>query len=236
MPASLVKARPEKKLHRCGQRKLQPGGQHPVLAEQVAQHRQHQRKREQPAQCHRAKPGPGRLGRGIDGRIGRALVTEGALGGQGDATSLAVIQQLDSVYVSLVQSSVEMQRLRQAMAQGSGSKVKAKLTLVMEDGQLYNQPGQLLFSDVTVDPSSGTVTVRAQFPNPQRSLLPGTYVRVRIEQGVRPGTSTVPQQAVMRTADGSMVMTVDAEGKVLLGALLELVAGKLIYRRSTSNN
>ncbi len=151
----------------------------------------------------------------ISGRIGRALVTEGALVGQVDATSLAVIQQLDSVYVSLVQSSVEMQRLRQAMAQSSGNKVKAKLTLVMEDGQLYNQPGQLLFSDVTVDPSSGTVTVRAQFPNPQHSLLPGTYVRVRIEQGVRPGTITVPQQAVMRTADGAMVMTVDAAGKVV---------------------
>ena len=150
----------------------------------------------------------------ISGRIGRALVTEGALVGQGDATNLAVIQQIDSIFVSLTQSSVEMRRLQQIMSQSSGSKVKARLTLVMEDGKVYNQPGQLLFSDVTVDPSSGSITLRAQFPNPQRTLLPGMYVRVRLEQGVRPGTITVPQQSVMRTLDGSMVMTVNAEGKV----------------------
>ena len=150
----------------------------------------------------------------ISGRIGRALVTEGALVGQGDATNLAVIQQIDSIFVSLTQSSVEMRRLQQMMSSSSGGKAKAQLTLVMEDGKVYNQPGQLLFSDVTVDPSSGSVTLRAQFPNPQRTLLPGMYVRVRLEQGVRPGTITVPQQSVMRTLDGSVVMTVDAAGKV----------------------
>ena len=150
----------------------------------------------------------------ISGRIGRALVTEGAMVGLVDPTSLALIQQIDSIYVTLVQSSVEMRRLQQAMAQSNGGKVKAKLTLVMEDGKVFNQPGRLLFSDVTVDPSSGSVNLRAEFPNPQRTLLPGMYVRVRLEQGVRPGTITVPQQAVMRTADGAAVMTVTAEGKV----------------------
>jgi membrane fusion protein (multidrug efflux system) len=150
----------------------------------------------------------------ISGRTGRALVTEGALVGQGDATNLAVVQQIDSIYVTLVQSSVEMRRLQQIMAQSNNGKVKAKLTLVMEDGKVYNQPGNLLFSEVTVDPSSGSVTLRAAFPNPQRTLLPGMYVRVRLEQGVRGGTITVPQQAVIRTADGALVMTVGADNKV----------------------
>jgi membrane fusion protein (multidrug efflux system) len=150
----------------------------------------------------------------ISGRIGRALVTEGALVGQGEATNLALIQQIDPIFVSLVQSSVEMRRLQDAMSQSSGSNVKARLTLVLEDGQVYKHAGRLLFSDVTVDPSSGSVTLRAEFPNPQRTLLPGMYVRVRVEQGVRPGTITVPQQSVMRTTDGSMVMLVGADGKV----------------------
>jgi membrane fusion protein (multidrug efflux system) len=150
----------------------------------------------------------------ISGRIGRALVTEGALVGQGDATNLALIQQLNPMFVTLTQSSVEMRRLQQTIAQSNNSKVKAKLTLILEDGTPYDQQGQLLFSDVTVDPSSGSVSLRAQFPNARNTLLPGTYVRVRLEQGVRPGTITVPQQAVMRTPDGSIVMTVNAEGKV----------------------
>lgn len=150
----------------------------------------------------------------ISGRIGRALVTEGALVGQGDATQLALVQQLDPMYVTLSQSSVELRRLQQTLSQSNSGKVKAKLQLVLEDGKVYDQPGHLLFSDVTVDPSSGSVTVRAEFPNPKNILLPGTYVRVRLEQGVRAGTITVPQQAVMRTPDGSLVMTVNAEGKV----------------------
>jgi membrane fusion protein (multidrug efflux system) len=150
----------------------------------------------------------------ISGRIGRALVTEGALVGQGDATQLALIQQLDPMYVTLSQSSVELRRLQQTLSQSNNGKVKAKLQLILEDGKIYDHPGHLLFSDVTVDPSSGSVTIRAEFPNPKNILLPGTYVRVRLEQGVRSGTITVPQQAVMRTPDGSLVMTVNAEGKV----------------------
>lgn len=150
----------------------------------------------------------------ISGRIGRTLITEGALVTANDQNALAVIQQLDPIYVTLTQSSVEMARLREIMAQSGHNGVKAKLTLVTEDGRAYPQPGQLLFSEAVVDPQSSSVILRAQFPNPQRNLLPGMYVRVRVEQGVRPGTITVPQQAVMRTVDGSMVMTVDAEGKV----------------------
>ncbi len=150
----------------------------------------------------------------ISGRIGRALITEGALVTANDQNALAVVQQLDPIYVTLTQSSIEMARLREIMGQSGRNGVKAKLTLVTEDGRTYPQPGQLLFSEAMVDPQSSSVILRAQFPNPQRVLLPGMYVRVRVEQGVRPGTITVPQQAVMRTLDGSLVMTVDAEGKV----------------------
>jgi membrane fusion protein (multidrug efflux system) len=150
----------------------------------------------------------------ISGRIGRTLITEGALVTANDAHPLAVIQQLDPVYVTLTQSSVEMARLRDIMTQSGHHGVKAKLTLVTEDGRTYPAPGQLLFSEAVVDPQSSSVILRAQFPNTQQTLLPGMYVRVRLEQGVRPGTITVPQQAVMRTIDGSVVMTVDTEGKV----------------------
>lgn len=150
----------------------------------------------------------------ISGRIGRTLVTEGALVTANDPNAMAVIQQLDPIYLTLSQSAVEMARLREIMAQSGQHGVKAKLTLTTEDGRSYPYAGQLLFSEAMVDPQSGSVILRAQFPNPQRALLPGMYVRARIEQGVRAGTITVPQQAVMRTPDGSLVMTVDAEGKV----------------------
>lgn len=150
----------------------------------------------------------------ITGRIGRTLVTEGALVTANDPTALAIIQQLDPIYVTLTQSSVEMAQLREKVSQSGHGGVKTKLTLVTEDGKPYPHTGQLLFSEATVDPSSSSVILRAQFPNRERTLLPGMYIRVRLEQGARPNTITVPQQAVMRTADGSMVMTVDAEGKV----------------------
>ncbi len=150
----------------------------------------------------------------IAGRIGRSIITEGALVTANDSHALAVIQQLDPIYVTLTQSSVEMARLRELMSQSGKGGVKAKLTLLTEDGRAYHHPGQLLFSEAVVDPASSSILLRAQFPNPERMLLPGMYVRVRVEQGVRPGTIVVPQQAVMRTTDGSIVMTVDAEGKV----------------------
>jgi len=150
----------------------------------------------------------------ISGRIGRALITEGALVTANDQHSMAVIQQLDPIYVTLTQSSVETRRLRDIVSQSGKGGAKAKLILVTEDGQPYEHPGQLLFSEAMVDPASSSVILRAQFPNPQRALLPGTYVRVRLEQGTRAGAITVPQQSVMRTADGAVVMTVDGNGTV----------------------
>ncbi|KAF1853837.1 hypothetical protein Lal_00007103 [Lupinus albus] len=153
----------------------------------------------------------------ISGRIGRALVTEGALVGQGDATQLALVQQLDPVYVNVTQSSADLLKLQQAMAAGQLKSVgdnKASVTLVLENGQAYEQPGKLLFSDISVDESTGSVSLRAEFPNPKRLLLPGTYVRTKIEQAVDEQALLVPQQAVVRDAGGSSVMVVNAESKV----------------------
>ncbi|WGG51713.1 efflux RND transporter periplasmic adaptor subunit [Rugamonas sp. DEMB1] len=153
----------------------------------------------------------------ISGRIGRALVTEGALVGQGEATALAVVQQLDPIYVNVTQSSTELLRLRQQLASGklkSAGADQAKVTLVTEDGQVYPHAGKLLFADVSVDESSGAVSLRAEFPNPNRTLLPGMYVRARLDQGVSEAAIVVPQQAVVRGADGASVMLVGADNKV----------------------
>ncbi len=153
----------------------------------------------------------------ISGRIGRALVTEGALVGQGEVTQLALIQQLDTVYVNLTQSSVEVMQLRQALKSGQlkgTSKDEAKVTLVLEDGSIYPRDGKLLFSDITVDESTGTVTLRATFPNPERVLMPGMFVRARLQQAVSEEALAVPQQAVQRSNEGAFVMVVGAEDKV----------------------
>ena len=153
----------------------------------------------------------------IAGRIGRAQVTEGALVGQGEATPLATVQQVDPIYVNLTQSSTEVLRLRRALSSGklqAAGENAARVTLVTEDGQTYPQAGRLLFSDLSVDESSGAVTLRAEFPNPGRMLLPGMYVRARLEQAVNEAALTVPQQAIQRTNDGASVMVVGADDKV----------------------
>jgi membrane fusion protein (multidrug efflux system) len=153
----------------------------------------------------------------ISGRIGRALVTEGALVGQGEATPMASIQQLDPIYVTVTQSSTELLQLQRALASGrlrSAGAGQAEVTLVLEDGQTYSESGKLLFSDIAVDPSSGAVSMRASFPNPRRVLLPGMYVRARLPQGVNEAAITVPQQAVQRGPDGSTVMVVGPDNKV----------------------
>jgi membrane fusion protein (multidrug efflux system) len=153
----------------------------------------------------------------ISGRVGRALVTEGALVGQGEATPLALVQQLNPIYVNVTQSSTEVLQLQRAMANGqlkSVGKGQAKVTLLMEDGSAYPHPGKLLFSDLTVDQSSGAITLRAEVPNPDRILLPGMYARARIEQAVNDRAITVPQQAVQRDPAGASVMLVGADGKV----------------------
>lgn len=153
----------------------------------------------------------------ISGRIGRALVTEGALVGQGDATPLALIQQIDPIYVNMTQSSAELAQLRQAMQSGQlqgTSKNEAKVTLMTEDGSVYPQAGKLLFSDITVDESTGAVTLRAQFPNPRRMLLPGMFVRTQLQQAVNEQALAVPMQAVQRTNEGAAVMVVGEGDKV----------------------
>lgn len=153
----------------------------------------------------------------ISGRIGRALVTEGALVGQGEPTPMATIQQLDPIYADFTQPVAELERLRRAFESGELARADrdtARVALVLDDGTEYPQAGRLLFSDVTVDRSSGQVTLRAQFPNPQRRLLPGMYVRVRLEQGVDERAIRIPQQAVQRSADGSStVWVVGADNK-----------------------
>lgn len=153
----------------------------------------------------------------ISGRIGRAQVTEGALVGLNEATPLATIQQIDPMYVNLTQSSTEALKLQRALANGqlqSAGKGKLAVTLVTEDGKTYAQTGRLLFSDLTVDATSGMVTLRAEFPNPNHFLLPGMYVRARITQAVDQNAITIPQQAVTRTPSGASVMVVGADDKV----------------------
>jgi len=153
----------------------------------------------------------------ISGRIGRALVTEGALVGQGEATPLAMIQQINPLFVNVTQSSADILNLRRGIAQGrykqAGSE-GAQVKVLLEDGSLYPQPGKLLFSDLQVDPSTGQVSLRAEVPNPQGLLLPGMYVRVQLEQAKANNAILLPQQAVTRSTQGDTVLVVGPDGKV----------------------
>ncbi len=154
------------------------------------------------------------VGAPIAGRIGRALVTEGALVGQGDATPLAIVQQIDPIYVNFTQPAAEVLRLRAALAAGTLRSADAAVRVVLEDGSVYPRPGRLLFSDLTVDASSGQITLRAELPNPKGELLPGLYVRVRVAQAEAPEAVLLPQQAVSRGAAGDTVKVVAADGSV----------------------
>lgn len=151
----------------------------------------------------------------IAGRIGRALVTEGALVGQGEATPMALVQQLDPVYADFQQPVAEAQRLRAALAEGrlaqtagkDGTPVSLKV-----DGTGLQRTGQLLFSDVTVDRGTGQMSLRGRFDNRDGMLLPGMYVRVTVGQGVDPAAILVPQRAVQRSTDGQAhVLVVDGQ-------------------------
>ncbi len=155
----------------------------------------------------------------ITGIIGGALVTEGALVTTLDANQkLALIQQIDPVYADFTQSSAELLALKRAVADGklaSPAPGQARVELVFDDGTIYAQPGRLLFSSASVDAMTGQVTLRAEFPNPKSDLLPGLYVRIRIEQAVRDGAITVPQRAVLRAQDGkAQVYVVANDGTV----------------------
>lgn len=153
----------------------------------------------------------------ISGHIGRAQVTEGALVGKGEATPLATIEQVDPIYVNFTQSSVDFSRIKRAIDSGKlkgANAQKANMKLLLEDGSEYPDGGQLLFSDLAVDPSTGEISLRAKFPNAAHNLLPGMYVRVRYEQAIADNAITVPQRAVIRSPQGAVVMLVAADGKV----------------------
>ncbi|MGE5516860.1 MAG: efflux RND transporter periplasmic adaptor subunit [Bacteroidota bacterium] len=155
----------------------------------------------------------------IAGRIGKSSVTEGALVTANQSTAMATITQLDPIYVDVSQSSSDLMRLRQAVSAGlmqQGGADKAPVTLTLDGASVpYDQPGQLQFSDVTVDQTTGAVQVRAVFPNPAKQLYPGLFVRARVEQGVRDNAVLVPQQALVRTPDGgAAVWVVAADNKV----------------------
>ncbi|MGO4575412.1 efflux RND transporter periplasmic adaptor subunit [Cupriavidus sp. 2TAF22] len=152
----------------------------------------------------------------ISGRVGRALVTEGALVGSGEATKLTMVEQVDPIWVTFTQPASEVMKLQRAIESGKVKGVDggARVHLFIEDGREYAETGKLLFSDMTVDPTTGAITLRAQFPNAKRELLSGTFVRVKIEQGVDENALTVPQRALIRTAQGASVLVVGGDGKV----------------------
>jgi membrane fusion protein (multidrug efflux system) len=149
----------------------------------------------------------------ISGRIGRALVTEGALVSSTEATQLALIQQTDNVYLNITQSAAELQRLRKS-AGGRGIDSAIPVSVILDDGTELGRKGKLLFSDVTVDPSSGQITLRASVANQDSALLPGQYVRVRLAQSELPNGIVVPQQAVTRGGQaGDTLMVIGADNK-----------------------
>jgi membrane fusion protein (multidrug efflux system) len=154
----------------------------------------------------------------IDGVVGAAQVSEGALVVQNDNATLATIQQLDPVYADFTQSVSELVRLRRALETGELDRIAPdaiKVHLVLDDGSLYPFAGRLLFSEAKVGADTGQVTLRGEFPNPKRELLPGMYVRVRIEQGIDADAMAVPQQAVQRNSGGgSEVFVVRGDDRV----------------------
>jgi membrane fusion protein (multidrug efflux system) len=154
----------------------------------------------------------------IAGRIGRALVTEGALVGQGESTPLAVVQQIDPIYVNLLQPVADVLRLRAAIARGemrrAGAEEAVPVRIVLDDGSVYPLAGRLLFSDLSVDPATGQIALRAEVANPRGVLLPGMYVRARLEQASAASAILLPQQGVQRAAQGDSVKVVAADGKV----------------------
>jgi len=151
----------------------------------------------------------------ISGRIGKSSVTPGALVTASQATALATVQNLDKIYVDVTQSAAELLKLRRDLAAGQiGGPTSAQASLILEDGTIYPIPGKLEFADVTVDPGTGSVDLRAVFPNPDGTLLPGLYVRARISKGVVDAGVLAPQAAVTRDPKGqASVLVVGAGNK-----------------------
>jgi membrane fusion protein (multidrug efflux system) len=160
----------------------------------------------------------------ISGRIGRSLVTEGALVSNGQADAMATIQQLDPIYVDVIQSSTEMLRLRRELESGKLQKAgdnAAKVKLTLEDNSQYPVDGKLEFSEVSVDQTTGSVTLRAVFPNPNHTLLPGMFVHARLQSGVNEQAILVPQQGVTRDLKGTpTALVVNKDNKVELRTLV----------------
>ncbi len=152
----------------------------------------------------------------IAGRIGRTQVTEGALVGRGEATLLATIEQLDPIYVNFTQPGADMLRLRQAIKNGKLRRTESvKVELLLEDGSIYPQAGKIFFTDMAVDPSTGAVSLRAEFPNPQRELLPGMFARVRFPEAMADNAIRIPQRAVQAGPQGQFVTIVASDGKAV---------------------
>ena len=148
----------------------------------------------------------------IAGHAGRALVTEGALVGQNEATALTTVEQIDPIYVNFSQSASELQQLRQGTA---GNKVNdEQVEIILPDGSTYPQPGNLNFSDLKVDPLTGTVSLRAVVPNPDRELLPGMFVKLRVTLSHIDNAFLLPQATVLRDSTGAYVLVVGSDGKV----------------------
>lgn len=153
----------------------------------------------------------------IDGRIGQSMVTEGALVSAAAATQMAAVQQIDRVYVDVTRSTTELAAMRRDLASGRYKRTEdgaAQARVVLEDGSIYEHAGEMLFSGISVDPGTGQVTVRSEFPNVDQILLPGMYVRVRLPQAVDENALLVPQQALQRAADGSSSLMVVVDDKV----------------------
>ncbi|MCA8092221.1 MexX/AxyX family multidrug efflux RND transporter periplasmic adaptor subunit [Burkholderia anthina] len=153
----------------------------------------------------------------IAGRARRALVTEGALVGQDQATPLTTVEQLDPIYVNFSQPAADVDALRRAVKSGRATGIAqhdVAVTLLRADGTAYPLKGKLLFSDLAVDPTTDTVAMRALFPNPERELLPGAYVRIALDAAVDQCAILVPRDALLRTTDRTSVRVVDAGGSV----------------------
>jgi membrane fusion protein (multidrug efflux system) len=153
----------------------------------------------------------------IAGRAGRAQVTEGALVSASGATLLTTIDQLDPVYVNFSQSSAYMLSIRREIAEGTLNVPqlgRVEVSLILEDGSTYRHRGHLDFLDLAIDEATGTAAIRAEVPNPDQTLLPGQFVRARIEAGVRPNNYLIPQRAVQLAPTGASVFIVDANNTV----------------------
>jgi membrane fusion protein (multidrug efflux system) len=165
----------------------------------------------------------------ISGRIGRSLVTPGGLVSASQTTPLAVIQQTDPIYVDMQQSSADLTRLRQALASGGVTPGGTSVRLKLEDGSDYALPGTVQFSEVTVSEETGTVTLRARFPNPGGLLLPGMFVTALFDQAINPAAMLVPQTAVQRDFDGSAFV-------YLVGKDNKAARRKIVAERTVGTN